>query len=64
VTVVAYGNNGQKYGLRYRYVEEGDDRDVTLWKEDAPVGALDDDLQQRLFTAVESALTAEGFTVA
>jgi hypothetical protein len=64
VTVVAYGNNGRKYGLRYRYVEDGNDRDVTLWKEDAPVDALDDELRRRLFTAVESALTAEGFAVA
>jgi hypothetical protein len=62
VTVVAYGNNGRKYGLRYRYVDEGSET-VTLWEEDAAVDALDDDLRTRLFSTVGSALEAEGYTV-
>jgi hypothetical protein len=63
VTVVAYGNNGRKYGLRYRYVEEGDAETVTLREEDVAVETLDADLRRRLFDAVEAALVAEGYDV-
>jgi hypothetical protein len=62
VTVVAYGNNGRKYGLRYRYVDEGSET-VTLWEEDAAVDALDEELRNQLFSTVESALVAEGYAV-
>ncbi|WP_152039845.1 hypothetical protein [Salinigranum salinum] len=62
VTVVAYGNNGRKYGLRYRYVTDGDDETLTLWEEDVVVGALDAEPRRRLFDAVEATLAAEGYT--
>ncbi|WP_142857831.1 hypothetical protein [Salinigranum halophilum] len=64
VTVVAYGNNGETYGVRYRYTEAGNPEPVTLWEEDVSVGRLDDDLRDALTAAVETALTAEGYTVA
>ncbi len=64
VTVVAYGNNGETYGLRYRYIEAGDPESVTLWEEDVSVGNLDADLRAQLAEAVEAALTAEGYVVA
>jgi hypothetical protein len=64
LTVVAYGNNGETYGLRYRYTEPGDAEPVTLWEEDVSVGSLDADLREELAVAVGEALTAEGYTVA
>lgn len=63
VTVVAYGNNGETYGLRYRYTEDGNPKRVTLWEEDVVVGTLDADLREDLATAVEAALADEGYTV-
>jgi hypothetical protein len=63
LTVVAHGNNGETYGLRYRYTDAGDPDSVTLWEEDVSVGGLDASLRTRLTTAVEAALTAEGYTV-
>lgn len=63
VTVVAYGNNGETYGLRYRYPEEGNPERVTLWEEDVAVGKLGADLRADLATAVEAALADEGYTV-
>ncbi|WP_380679208.1 hypothetical protein [Salinigranum sp. GCM10025319] len=63
LTVVAYGNNGRKYGLRYRYVDEGSAEAVTLWEEDTAVDALDEELRNQLFSTVESALAAEGYAV-
>ena len=63
VTVVAYGNNGQTYGLRYRYTEPGTSESVTLWEEDVAVGNLDADLRAQLAVSVEAALTAEGYAV-
>jgi hypothetical protein len=62
VTVVAYGNNGRKYGLRYRYVDP-DGGTVARWEEDPLVAALDPDLRERLFETVEAALAAEEYVV-
>jgi hypothetical protein len=63
LTVVASGNNGEAYGLRYRYTEPRSAESVTLWEEDLSVGRLDTDLRERLNTAVETALVTEGYTV-
>ena len=61
VTVVAYGDNGRKYGLRYRSVGRGDDRRLTPWDESPPVRALDADLRAELFAAAEAALAADSY---
>jgi hypothetical protein len=63
VTVVAYGNNGQAYGLRYRHVDEDAPEHVSLWKEEVAVGALDAVGRERLFDAVETALEVEGYVI-
>jgi hypothetical protein len=61
VTVVAYGDNGRKYGLRYRYVGGGDGERLTPWDESPPTRALDADRRAELFAAVEAALRADGY---
>lgn len=63
VTVVAHGNNGRTYGLRYRYTDDDADAPVTRWEADVPVEALDDALRSRLTTAVETALGDAGHRV-
>jgi hypothetical protein len=64
VTVVASGDNGRTYGLRYRYAEAGRPDAVTLWQADAAVADLDPELREQLTAAVGSALAAEGYAVA
>ena len=61
LTVVAYGDNGQKYGRRYRFVEEGDDTDLELWEEDVKTERIDDELRSRLDEVIESALESDGY---
>lgn len=63
VTVVAYGDNGQKYGRRYRFVAEGDDTDLELWEEDLKTERIGDALRARLDEVVESALASDGYRV-
>jgi hypothetical protein len=63
VTVVAYGDNGQKYGRRYRFVAEGNDTDLELWEEDLKTERIGDDLRARLDEVVESALESDGYAV-
>jgi hypothetical protein len=63
VTVVAYGDNGQKYGRRYRFLAEGNDTDLELWEEDMKTERIGDDLRARLDEVVESALENDGYAV-
>jgi hypothetical protein len=63
VTVVAYGNNGQAYGLRYRHADEDAPEHVSLWREEVAVGALDDTRREQLADAVEAALGVEGYAI-
>lgn len=60
VAVVAYGDNGLKYGRRYRLVEP-DSSDVVLWKQDVPRGGFSDEVAERLDERVRQALRAEGY---
>lgn len=62
VSVVAYGDNGLKYGRRYRFVEPESDR-LYLWKEDGPLRRFSDEVADRLDRRVRTALEAEGYTV-
>jgi hypothetical protein len=61
LTVVAYGDNGEKYGRRYRFVEDGNDTDVELWEADVKTERIDKALQARLDEVVESALESDGY---
>jgi hypothetical protein len=63
LTVVAYGDNGQKYGRRYRFVEDGNDTDIELSEEDMKTERIGDDLRARLDAVVEAALETDGYRV-
>ena len=63
LTVVAYGNNGESYGLRYRFREEGNERDVELRERDGSVERLDQDHRTLLESTVREALEADGYVV-
>ncbi|MFB6155465.1 MAG: hypothetical protein ABEJ22_06185 [Haloferacaceae archaeon] len=62
LTVVAYGNNGESYGLRYRFREAGG-RDVELRERDPSVGRLPADRLALLESSVRDALEADGYVV-
>lgn len=62
VSVVAYGDNGLKYGRRYRFVEP-ESNELYLWKEDKPRGGFPDEVAERLDQRVRRALETEGYTV-
>lgn len=62
VSVVAYGDNGLKYGRRYRFVDRGTN-ELSLWKQDEPRGGFSEEVVERLDQRVEEALEAEGYTV-
>ncbi|WP_439027280.1 hypothetical protein [Haloarchaeobius sp. DT45] len=63
VMVLAYGNNGEKYGRRYHFVSRDRDTDVTLWRQDLAISRLPVELVDRLDERVSSALEAEGYQV-
>lgn len=63
VSVVAYGDNGLKYGRRYRFVD-ADAGAVELWKEDRPANGFADGVRDRLDDRVREALEADGYTLA
>jgi hypothetical protein len=63
VTVVAYGDNGQKYGRRYRFVEDGNATDLELWDEDVKTRTIPAAARERLDAVVHDALTADGYVV-
>lgn len=61
LTVVAYGDNGRKYGRRYRFVEDGNDTDLELWEEDMKTERIAAELRARLDEVIESALIDDGY---
>lgn len=62
VSVVAYGDNGLKYGRRYRFAAPGSN-EVFIWKQDEPAGGFSEDVEARLDRRVRAALEAEGYQV-
>jgi hypothetical protein len=62
VTVIAYGNNGERYGRRYRFLDE-DERRVMRRDEDPSIGRLSEDHQRQLHGLVERALEDDGYEV-
>lgn len=62
VSVVAYGDNGRKYGRRYRFTEP-DSSELVLWKEDRPARGFTPEVAARLDERVRSALRGEGYTI-
>lgn len=62
ISVIAYGENGLKYGRRYRFAEL-DPEEINLWKEDVTAGGFNEDTVRRLNEIVHAALDAEGYTV-
>lgn len=63
LTVVAYGNNGESYGLRYRFQAQDDDVNVEPWERDPAVERLGEDLQTMLAMRVREVLEADGYAV-
>lgn len=63
VTVVAYGDNGLKYGRRYAFAAEGDDATLELAAEDAAVERLDARVRTRFDEVVRDALSDDGYVV-
>lgn len=63
LSVVVFGNNGEKYGRRYRFVEPGETARVELLDQDANVERLAPDLQRRFDETVRRALDEDGYTV-
>ena len=63
VTVIAYGNNGEKYGRRYRFTETGSDTDLELWEEDLSIERLSPELRTKLDETIHQALEEDGYTV-
>jgi hypothetical protein len=63
VNVLVFGNNGEKYGRRYRFVEPGETPRVELSDQDASIDRLSSDLQRRLDERVHEALEEDGYTV-
>lgn len=62
VSVVAYGDNGRKYGRRYRFADP-DSNAVYLWKQDEPAGGFSPEIEARLDRRVTAALEAEAYRV-
>ena len=60
VTVIAYGNNGERYGRRYRFVDD-DERQVTVRDEDAVIGRLPADLRAMLDDRIREILGEDGY---
>ncbi|WP_435364697.1 hypothetical protein [Haloarchaeobius sp. DYHT-AS-18] len=63
VMVLAYGNNGEKYGRRYHFVTRENDTDLTLWRQDLAISNLPAERESTLDQRVTSALEAEGYRV-
>lgn len=60
VTVVAYGDNGERYGRRYRFVEGSDSR-LELWSEDARIDRFSDEVRTRLDERTSTELEVDGY---
>lgn len=63
VNVVVFGNNGERYGRRYRFVEPGETARIELLDQDASIERLAPELQRRLDDTVLQALDEDGYTV-
>ncbi|WP_435359463.1 hypothetical protein [Haloarchaeobius sp. DFWS5] len=63
VMALAYGDNGERYGLRYHFVERGNERDVNFWRHDHAVGNLAPTMREKLDTRVAEALAGAGYHV-
>jgi hypothetical protein len=63
VTVVAYGNNGRKYGRRYWRGPRGAESRLEPWNEDLAARELPAALRARLDERVRTALAADGYEV-
>jgi hypothetical protein len=61
--VVVFGNNGEKYGRRYRFTEPGETAEVELMDEDPSIERLSPELQAKLDETVAEALSEDGHTV-
>lgn len=61
LTVLAYGNNGEKYGRRYHFAAEGDSDTVELAEEDPKIARLSDAMQAHLDDVVRAALEEDGY---
>jgi hypothetical protein len=62
VTVVAYGDNGERYGRRYRFVEGTEDH-LELWTQDAAIDRFRDGVRARLDERARAELAADGYTL-
>jgi hypothetical protein len=60
VTVVAYGDNGERYGRRYRLAEGSESR-LKLWTEDAAIDRFSNEVRSRLDERIEEELEADGY---
>ncbi|MGM0591542.1 MAG: hypothetical protein ACQETI_07930 [Halobacteriota archaeon] len=63
VTVATYGNNGEKYGRRYRFVEPGNATALELWTQDRRIERLPDEIRSTLDAVVRAALEDDGYAL-
>lgn len=62
VSVVAYGDNGLKYGRRYRFTAP-ESNTLELWRTDEPRQGFTDTQAERFDRRVRAALEDDGYTV-
>lgn len=62
VSVVAYGDNGLKYGRRYRFADR-ESKTLELWRADEPRGGFTESQAKRLDERVRAALEDDGYRV-
>lgn len=61
--VLVYGNNGQKFGLTYRFVGRDTDTEIELVQYDRLPEGVDADLRKTFDERVQEALTRDGYHV-
>jgi hypothetical protein len=62
VTVIAYGNNGERYGRRYRFLDV-EERRVALRDEDPAIRRLSEEYRRQLRDLIGDALADDGYVV-
>lgn len=62
VTVIAYGDNGLKYGRRYEFVDE-EATELELRTQDEAIEAFSEPVAERFERQVRAALEADGYTL-
>ncbi len=62
VTVIAYGDNGLKYGRRYEFVDD-ERTELELWTQDASIEGFAEPVAERFERQVRAALEADGYAV-